>query len=341
MDQIAFWLPVVWIAVLGVAIAMYIVLDGFDLGLGILFPFTRKEEDHDVMMNSVAPFWDGNETWLILGGGGLWVAFPVAFAIIMPALYIPVILMLLALIFRGVAFEFRFVSKPNNKPWDLAFWLGSTIAAFSQGVVLGGLIQGITFENGAFAGGPIDWLSPFALMCGAGLVVGYALLGACWLMAKTEGPVAAWARQIAPALLGGLLLFITIVSIWTPLSVPRIAERWFSFPNIIYLSIVPIITALLALGCYRAIVSGREVMPFVMTIGLFLLAFAGLAISHYPYIVPAPDGTGLDLWQTAAAPESQIFMLVGALILLPVVLTYTALSYWTFRGKVRPGEGYH
>ncbi|MGD9868598.1 MAG: cytochrome d ubiquinol oxidase subunit II, partial [Hyphomicrobiales bacterium] len=182
MDQIAYWLPVVWAGLIGVAVAMYVVLDGFDLGIGILFPTAKKEEERDQMMNSIAPFWDGNETWLVLGGGGLWVAFPKAYAIIMPAVYLPIILMLLALIFRGVAFEFRFVSKPNHKAWDLAFWLGSTIAAFSQGLVLGGLIQGIVISDGQFGGGAFDWLTPFSIMCGVGVVAGYALLGAGWLM---------------------------------------------------------------------------------------------------------------------------------------------------------------
>ncbi|MGE0611932.1 MAG: cytochrome d ubiquinol oxidase subunit II, partial [Hyphomicrobiales bacterium] len=306
MDQIAYWLPVVWAGLIGVAVAMYVVLDGFDLGIGILFPTAKKEEERDQMMNSIAPFWDGNETWLVLGGGGLWVAFPKAYAIIMPAVYLPIILMLLALIFRGVAFEFRFVSKPNHKAWDLAFWLGSTIAAFSQGLVLGGLVQGIVISDGQFGGGTFDWLTPFSIMCGVGVVAGYALLGAGWLMFKTEGPLAERARRQAPVLLAAMLAFIVVVSLWTPIESERIAERWFSMPNILLLWPVPLITAFLGWWCLHSIQLGREFRPFLATILLFMLSYAGLAISHYPYLVPpAPGGTGLDVWQTAAAPESQ------------------------------------
>jgi len=342
VQDIAFMLPIVWAGLIAVAVAMYVILDGFDLGVAILFPAFRKEEQRDQMMNSIAPFWDGNETWLILGGGGLWVAFPKAFAIIMPALYIPVILMLLALIFRGVAFEFRFLAKPNHKPWDLAFWLGSTLAAFAQGVMLGGLIQGIRVEEGAYAAEPLDWLTPFSLMCGAGLVAGYALLGACWLMLKTEGEVADQARRFALPLLIGVLALIGLVSLWTPIAHSRIAERWFSLPNILYLWPVPLLTALLAYWAYRGIVSGRELVPFAASIGLFLLSYGGLAISTFPFLVPPPNGgEGVTVWQAAAAPESQIFALVGTLLMFPLILTYTVLVYWTFRGKVRPGEGYH
>jgi len=342
MEQIDFWLPVVWIGVLGIAIALYVILDGFDLGIGMLFPFGKTEAERDVMMNSIAPFWDGNETWLILGGGGLWIAFPKAFAIIMPALYIPVILMLLALIFRGVAFEFRHVSKPNHAMWDLAFTGGSALAAFSQGLILGGLIQGISFDDGGFMGHPFDWLTPFSIMCGVGLMVGYSLLGAGFLIIKTTGAVQKRAREHAILLLGGLLAFITIVSIWTPLQEPRIAARWFSYPNLLFFSPVPILTAVFAYLCYRAIKAGDEIKPFVMSIGLFFLAYTGLAISKFPYLVPPrAGGEGLDVWQTAAAPESQIFVLVGVLILLPIILAYTVLSYWAFRGKVGEGDGYH
>ena len=342
MEQIDFWLPVVWIGILGVAIALYVILDGFDLGIGMLFPFGKTEAERDDMMNSIAPFWDGNETWLILGGGGLWIAFPKAFAIIMPALYIPVILMLLALIFRGVAFEFRHVSKPNHHMWDMAFTGGSAVAAFSQGLILGGLIQGISFDDSGFIGHPLDWLTPFSIMCGIGLMVGYSLLGAGFLIIKTTGAVQSRAREHAILLLGGLLAFIAIVSIWTPLLEPRIAARWFSFPNLLYFSPVPILTGVFALLCYRSLKAGDEIKPFVMSICLFFLAYTGLAISKFPYIVPPRgDGPGLDVWQTAAAPESQIFVLIGVLILLPIILAYTVLSYWAFRGKVDEGGGYH
>jgi cytochrome d ubiquinol oxidase subunit II len=334
---IEIWLPVVWALLIATAVALYVVLDGFDLGLGILFPTARHMEERDQMMNSVAPFWDGNETWLVLGGGGLWVAFPGAYAVIMPALYLPVIVMLLALIFRGVSFEFRFASKPNTGIWDVAFFGGSTIAAFAQGVILGGLIQGINVKNGEFAGGPFDWATPFALFCGLGLVAGYALLGATWLIAKTEGPVAERARQQARVLIFVVLAFVAAVSLWTPLEFPRIAERWFSAPNIYFLWPVPIVTALLAYLVRRGLQRHHDYLPFIGVIGLFLLSFLGLGISTFPYLVPPT----LTLWDTAAALDSQVFVLIGVLILLPIIIGYFVFVYWTFRGKVRPGEGYH
>lgn len=337
MTGVEFTVPVVWALLIGTAVALYIVLDGFDLGLGILFPFFPAESDRDQMMNSVAPFWDGNETWLILGGGGLWVAFPKAYAVIMPALYLPVIFMLLALIFRGVAFEFRWVAKPRHRKWDIAFAGGSTLAAFSQGVILGGLLQGITVVDGQFAGGPLDWLTPFALLCGFGVVAGYALLGATWLLMKTEGPVEERARRMAPALLLLLLVFVTGVSLWTPLAIERIAQRWFTLPNLYYLMPVPLLTALLAWWCWRGIVGGRSAQPFLSAVGIFMLAYAGLVISNVPLLVPP----SLTIWDTAAHISSQVFMLIGTTLLLPMVLGYTVFVFWVFRGKLKPGEGYH
>jgi cytochrome d ubiquinol oxidase subunit II len=337
MTGIEFTVPVVWALLIGTAVALYIVLDGFDLGLGILFPFFQSETDRDQMMNSVAPFWDGNETWLILGGGGLWVAFPKAYAVIMPALYIPVVLMLLALVFRGVAFEFRWVAKPRHRKWDIAFAAGSTVAALSQGVILGGLLQGVTVVDGQFAGGPLDWLTPFSLLCGLGVVAGYALLGATWLLMKTEGPVEQRARRMAPALLVLLMVFVAGVSLWTPLAIERIAERWFSVPNLYFLAPVPLVTALLAWSCWRGIVGGRSTVPFLSAVGIFLLAYAGLVISNAPLLVPP----SLTIWDTAAYVGSQVFMLIGTTLLLPMVLGYTVFVFWVFRGKLRPGEGYH
>lgn len=337
MEAIAYWLPVVWAAIIAIAVAMYVVLDGFDLGLGILFPFTPEEERRDVMMNSVAPFWDGNETWLVLGGGGLFVAFPLAYAVIMPALYLPIIIMLLGLIFRGVAFEFRWTAKPSHRLWDEAFAYGSIVAAFMQGVVLGGYLQGINVENNRFAGGPLDWLAPFPLFTGLALVVGYALLGTTWLIMKTEGELAVKARRWSKYLLLAMLVSMVIVSLWTPLAFERIAERWFSWPNLLYLSPVPLLAAAAAFACWRGLTTGREVMPFLSAVALFLLGFLGLAISNMPYLVPP----SLTFWDAAAVPQSQIFMLVGVLVMLPLVLGYTVFVYWTFRGKVREGEGYH
>lgn len=330
------YLPVIWAAIIGTAVAMYVILDGFDLGIGILFPFARNEGERDQMMRSIAPFWDGNETWLVLGGGGLWVAFPRAYAVIMPAFYLPVIVMLLALVFRGVAFEFRTVSRSKSW-WNFAFTAGSMLAALSQGVILGSLIQGIKVQDGAFAGGPFDWATPFALLCGIALMAGYALLGATWLVMKTEGPVAVRARAHAKTLLLVVLGFMAVVSLWTPLSIERIAARWFSLPNILFLWPVPAITALVAFGAWRWLERGRDVLPFVAAIVLFLLGYLGLVISSYPYLVPPT----LTVWDTAAAPASQIFMLIGTLLLLPIILGYIVFIYWLFRAKVREGESYH
>jgi cytochrome d ubiquinol oxidase subunit II len=331
------YLPVIWAALIGTAVAMYVILDGFDLGVGILFPFAPEERERNQMMGSIAPFWDGNETWLILGGGGLWVAFPRAYAVIMPAFYLPVIVMLLSLVFRGVAFEFRGVAQSSKYLWNFAFAGGSILAGFCQGVILGGLIQGIHVENGAFAGGAFDWATPFAVLCGLGVIVGYALLGATWLVMKTEGAVAQRARGHAQVLLITVLVFMAAVSAWTPVSFARISARWFSVPNIYFLWPVPVVTALLAFSAWRWLRQGREALPFFATIGLFLLGYLGLVISSFPYLVPP----SLTIWDTAAAPASQIFMLIGTLVLLPLILVYTGFVYWLFRGKVRAGEGYH
>ena len=331
------YLPVIWAAVIGFAVALYVILDGFDLGIGVLFPFAANERERDQMMNSIAPFWDGNETWLVLGGAGLLVAFPAAYAVIMPALYLPVIVMLLALVFRGVAFEFRAIAVTSKKYWNVAFPAGSTVAALCQGIILGGLIQGIKVENGAFAGSAFDWATPFALLCALGVLAGYGLLGATWLVMKTEGPVAERGRAQAKVLLIAVIAFMAAVSLWTPLAFPRIATRWFSLPNFYFLWPVPLVTALVALAVWRGLEHRRDAAPFVCTIGLFLLGYLGLVISVYPYLVPPT----LTVWQTAAVPASQIFMLIGTLILLPVILGYAVFVYWVFRGKVREGESYH
>ncbi|MEO7576536.1 MAG: cytochrome d ubiquinol oxidase subunit II [Massilia sp.] len=330
-------LPVLLALVLGVGVAMYVVLDGFDLGIGILFPLFRHEGERDQVMNSVAPLWDGNETWLVLGGVTLWAAFPKAFAVILPALYIPVIVMLLALIFRGVAFEFRWVAKPHHHGWDLSFAAGSTVAALAQGLILGGLLQEITVRDGQFAGAPLDWLTPFSLMCALALVAGYALLGATWLMLKTDGAVAAHARRYSLPLLLGLLGFIVLVSVWTPLQFERIAQRWFSLPHMLVLLPVPFFTALMAWLCSYGIRHTRPLLAFISAIGIFLLAYIGLVVSNMPYLVPA----SMTIWQAASHPSSQVFYLIGAAILLPLILAYTALVFWLFRGVVKSGEGYH
>lgn len=332
-----FDLPLIWAAIIGFAVAMYVILDGFDLGIGILLRFTDKGSERDQMVNSIAPFWDGNETWLVLGGGGLWVAFPQAYAVIMPAFYVPVMVMLLALVFRGVAFEFRTVAASSKRYWDVAFMGGSTLAALCQGAILGGLIQGIRVENGAYAGGAFDWATPFTALCAFGVLAGYALLGATWLVLKTEGAVAERARRQAKFLLLVVLVFMAVVSLWTPLAFERIAERWFTTPNIYYLWPVPLATALTAFAGWRALERGHEMVPFLVSVALFLLGYLGLVISVFPYIVPP----GLTIWQTAATRTTQAFMLVGTVALLPIILGYLVFVYWIFRGKVREGEGYH
>jgi cytochrome d ubiquinol oxidase subunit II len=330
------YLPVIWATLIGTAVAMYVILDGFDLGIGILFPFAENERERDQMMRTIAPFWDGNETWLVLGGGGLWVAFPRAYAVIMPAFYLPVIVMLLALVFRGVAFEFRAVSR-SKIWWNRAFAIGSTLAAFSQGVILGGLIEGVPVRDGAYAGGALHWATPFALLCGLALIAGYGLLGATWLALKTEGPVAERARVQSRRFLFAVLVFMVAVSIWTPLAEPRIAARWFSLPKFYFLWPVPVVTVLVAIAAWYWIGKRRDAPPFLATIVLFLLGYLGLVISNFPYLVPP----SLTVWETAAAPASQIFMLIGTVFLLPIILGYIGFIYWLFRGKVREGESYH
>ncbi|MBV9698431.1 MAG: cytochrome d ubiquinol oxidase subunit II [Gammaproteobacteria bacterium] len=333
----AYWLPLACAAVIALAVALYVILDGFDLGIGILFPFFPEESARDQMMSSVAPFWDGNETWLVMGGAGLFVAFPLAYAVIMPAHYLPVILMLLGLVFRGVSFEFRGVAKPHHRRWDIAFAAGSVAAAFAQGLILGGILRGIPVRGGEFAGGPWHWLTAFSLACGVSLVIGYALLGACWLVMKTSGAVEARARQLALPLLAALLACIVVVSIWTPLVLPRVAQRWFSWPNLLYLSPVPVGTGALFLSCWQGLKRGAVARAFYSAVGLFVMAYLGLLLSSVPYLVP-PDIT---LWQAAAAPRSQQFILIGIALMIPVILGYTVFVYRTFRGKVQPGQAYH
>ena len=333
----AYWLPVVSAAVIALAVAMYVVLDGFDLGIGILFPYFPSETLRDQMMNSVAPFWDGNETWLVLGGTALFVAFPLAYGVIMPALYVPVILMLLALVFRGVAFEFRWLAKPHHRRWDIAFAGGSTAAAFAQGLILGGILHGIPVAGDQFAGHVFSWLSAFSLMCGCGLTVGYALIGACWLVMKTTAEAEQRARRLAQPLLAALLFFILLVSVWTPLEFHRVAQRWFSWPNLLYFSPVPLVTAVLAVSCWRGLTGRHPTLAFYSAVGLFLVAFIGLVISTIPYLVPP----SITVWQAAAAPSSQGFILSGMAVLIPMTLGYTVFVYRTFRGKVRPGQSYH
>ena len=332
-------LPLVWAGLIAVAVLAYVVLDGFDLGVGILFCVEDAPADRDVMVNSIAPVWDGNETWLVLGGGGLFAVFPLAYATIMPALYPAIITMLLALIFRGVAFEFRFraVTYGGKRLWDWAFLLGSTLAAFCQGLALGGLLQGIKVVNRAYAGGWWDWLTGFTILCGIAVVVGYALLGATWLIWRTEGELQKRARKHARSLSVATLSLIGVVSLWTPMLDPVFKERWFGWPGIALTSPVPILMALLAWQFRRGLKQLHHVTPFLCALGWFVLCFAGLGISVYPFMVPP----GITIWQAAAPPESQAFLLVGAVVLVPMILAYTGYAYWVFRGKVVAGEHYH
>ncbi|MGN6515632.1 MAG: cytochrome d ubiquinol oxidase subunit II [Rhizomicrobium sp.] len=326
-----------WTLILGMGIFLYVLLDGFDLGVGILYGFVPDAPSRNLVMNSIAPIWDGNETWLVLGGMGVLAAFPLAFAIIIPAVYFPILVMLLGLIFRGVAFEFRFRDTEHRTFWDHAFNYGSVIATFAQGVMLGAFIQGFHVDGRNFAGSSLDCFTPFTILTGLCLVAGYALLGAGWLIIKTQGDLQRSVRRFGRWALLATLAGIAAVSIWTPLMDHDIAARWFSTPNIYYLWIVPIVTALIALVAWRALNGQREFLPFIAGLGLFLMSYLGIAISLWPMIVPHR----YTLWQAASAPATQEFLLLGTLFLLPVILAYTAWSYWVFRGKVRADIGYH
>jgi len=327
----------IWTLILGLGVLFYVLLDGFDLGVGILYGLVDSAPARNLVMNTIAPVWDGNETWLILGGVGLMAAFPLAFAIIIPAVYFPVTMMLLALAFRGVAFEFRFRDSEHRTFWDHGFCYGSLIATFSQGVVLGAFIQGFKTNGHAFTGGSFDCFTVFSVLTGVALVFGYALLGSGWLILKTEGELQALARRRGRWCLIGVLVAIAIVSVWTPLANPDIAQRWFGWPNMLWLSPVPVLTAIVAAWEWRALGGEAEGAPFVAAALLFILSYLGVAISLWPMIVPH----SITLWQAASSQSTQGFLLIGTLVLLPIVLVYTAWSYWVFRGKVRGDIGYH
>ncbi len=332
-------LPLVWSALIAVAVVAYVLLDGFDLGVGILFAAEHEDQDRDVMVNSIAPVWDGNETWLILGGGGLFAVFPLAYSVIMSALYPTMIGMLLALVFRGVAFEFRFraATRRGRRLWDVAFFAGSAGAALCQGLTLGGLLQGIKVTGRVYSGGWFDWLTSFTVLCGIAVVIGYALLGAVWLVWRTEGALQERARRQAAILGVATLSLIGVVSLWTPMLNPVFQQRWFSWPGIVLTSPVPVLLALLALGFWRGLKLKHHVTPFLCVLGWFLLCFVGLGISIYPNIVPP----SISIWDAAAPPESQAFLLVGAAVLIPVILIYNFYAYYVFRGKVTADAGYH
>ncbi|MGE8328999.1 cytochrome d ubiquinol oxidase subunit II [Pseudomonas urmiensis] len=331
-------LPLIWAVIIIFGVMMYVVMDGFDLGIGMLFPFVKAERDRDVMMNTVAPVWDGNETWLVLGGAGLFGAFPMAYSVVLEALYLPLILMLVGLIFRGVAFEFRFKAKDDKRHlWDKAFIGGSLVATFFQGVALGAFIEGFKVVDRHYAGGSLDWLTPFSLYSGLGLIVAYTLLGCTWLIMKTEGPLQKQMHDLARPLALVLLVVIGIVSLWTPLAYPQIAERWFSMPNLIWFMPVPILVLVTFYGLLKAVARNANYTPFLLTLVLIFLGYSGLGISLWPNIIPP----SISIWEAAAPPQSQGFMLVGTLFILPFILGYTFWSYYVFRGKVTHEDGYH
>ncbi len=331
-------LPLLWAVIILFGVMMYVVMDGFDLGIGILYPFFGDKVDRDVMMNTVAPVWDGNETWLVLGGAGLLAAFPLAYSIILSACYLPLMFMLMGLIFRGVAFEFRFkASDARRHWWDKAFIGGSLIAAFFQGATLGAFVQGISVRGRSFDGGALDWLTPFSAFTGLGLIVAYALLGCTWLIFKTSGPLQKRMKEIARPLTLALLVTIGIISLWTPLTHTYIAERWFTWPNLLWFAPVPILVLWCVWLLLRSLRGEPHVAPFLYTLALVFLGYSGLGISLWPNIVPP----SISIWEAASPPQSQGFALVGALLIIPLILMYTAWSYYVFRGKVEATDGYH
>ncbi|MDO9619289.1 MAG: cytochrome d ubiquinol oxidase subunit II [Pseudomonas sp.] len=331
-------LSLIWAVIIAFGVMMYVVMDGFDLGIGILFPFVKSEGERDVMMNTVAPVWDGNETWLVLGGAALFGAFPLAYAVVLSALYLPLIFMLLGLIFRGVAFEFRFKAKAAKRHiWDKAFIGGSLTATFFQGVALGAYIDGFEVVDRVYVGGSLDWLTPFSLFCGLALIAAYALLGCTWLIMKTEGRLQQQMHDMARPLVFVLLGVTAIVSLWTPLAHTEIAERWFSLPNIFWFMPVPLLVLLCTWALLRAVARNANYSPFLLTLTLIFLGYSGLGISLWPNIIPP----SISIWEAAAPPQSQGFILVGALFIIPFILMYTAWSYYVFRGKVTEEDGYH
>jgi len=333
----SFDIATVWAFIIAFAVFVYVVLDGFDLGLGILFPLFPNKADRDVVMNSVAPVWDGNETWLVLGGGGLMAAFPLAYAVLMPALYTPMIAMLLGLVFRGVAFEFRWRTRRASNRWDLAFAGGSLLAALAQGIALGAILQGVQVQGRHYGGGWWDWLTPFSVLTGLAVVTGYALLGATWLVLKTEGELREHAYRLSFKLMFAMLGAIGAISVATPFLGMEYAQRWFAWPNIVLTAPVPVAVAVVALLLWRSLANQQDNRPFFLVLALFALSYAGLGISMWPFIVPR----SITIWQAASPPDSQIFMLFGVAGLIPLILAYTAWNYWVFRGKVSAGSGYH
>ena len=329
-------LPLILAGVIVFAIVMYVLLDGFDLGIGLLFPFVPDEADRDTLIGSIAPVWDGNETWLVLGGAVLFAAFPTAYAVVLPAFYLPLTVMLLALVFRGVAFEFRMKATRSKALWNAAFFGGSLVATLMQGLILGAFINGIEVDGPRFAGGPFDWLTPFSVLTAVMLVAGYGLLGAAWAIWKTDGALQRQARRLAAGLMLAVMGALALTSLQTPLTHPEIAERWFGGLNLLWLSPIPLLTAFAGWRLWRSIRGEGEAGPYLWSAALFLLGFLGLAVSLWPYAIPRAF-TG---WEAAAPASSLTFTLVAIAFTLPLVLGYTWYAYRVFRGKVSPGAGY-
>ena len=329
-------LTTIWAFIIAFAIFAYVVMDGFDLGIGILFPTFDVGLERDRAMNSIAPVWDGNETWLVLGGGGLFAAFPLAYAVILPATYPLIIAMLLGLVFRGVAFEYRWRDPGHRALWDVAFTGGSLVAAMAQGMTLGALLQGIEVVDRAYAGSWFDWLTPYTLLCGLGTVAGYALLGATWLVWKLEGPGQAHARKLGKRAAWATLALMGLVSLYNVFLNAEYSDRWLTAPEIYFVLPIPILTAIIAVLLLRSLSTERHSKPFWLSLSLFFLGMAGLGATIWPYVVPP----GVTIYDAAAPERSQIFMLVGVAITLPLIIAYTAWAYWVFRGKVGD-EGYH
>ncbi len=328
-------LPFIFAGLLAFIIIMYVILDGFDLGVGILFPFTGSEKERDRMMNAIAPVWDGNETWLVFGGAMLYAAFPTVYGLLLPILYMPIMLMLIALIFRGVSFEFRFKAETSKPLWNWVFALSSIAAAFFQGVILGSFVRGFPVVSESMTMNEHDWLTPFSLVTGIAVVCGYGLLGATFMVIKSEGRLQRKMVHYAKGLLIMVGLFLFFVSIWTPLHDPEVFQRWYSFPNVLLLSPLPLITAIMLYLTWQSLALKHEWRPFLYSIVIFLCAYSGIAISVYPYLIPHQ----ISFWQAAAPDSTLIFLLIGVVIMLPFLLAYTAYAYYIFRGK--NGEGYH
>ena len=324
-----------WACLLALAILLYVVLDGFSLGIALLFQAARDEEERDTMINSIAPVWDANQTWLVFGGGALFVAFPMIYGVLFSALYIPLLTFIFGLIFRGVTFEFR-ANATRKGPWNTAFFLGSLVAVIAQGLTLGGILSGTEVVGGQFAGGPFDWLTPFSVTVSLALIAGYILLGSTYLLVKTEGPVQERAYSKAFRAAWVVLLFQILVTIWTPFHYPSALTNWIHPPRIYFIWVFPLVGLLAFYGLVQSLKARREVLPFVFSSVFFFAGYLGLIASIYPYAIPP----SITFQEAAAQQETLRFTLWGVILVLPLVLGYTVYSYVVFRGKVRK-EGYY